>query len=884
MTPTVWLLLPLLTLSIANEVHLVYQFNYTQTILWSDASSWNPYPPTSDSIVYVNGFGRKPILLVDTPPLLHSLHLSNVTLFVDEEDVEIPGKLTCTDSVIESLTDGQVNLTTADFEVPWKTELIKANLVIQEFGHLKDELSLTNSKLLIDEGARVVLDTSDQLLAWGFGGWGRTGTGNTDNPHNTLRVITDEEFVAIAGEVFAFIAGGWSHTLGITSEGTLLAWGNNFHSQLGLGHNKVKHFPTQVSSLSNVVQISAGGYHNLVRLEDDTVWSWGSGWDGQLGHGDTNDQLLPKRIESLSDAIDVSAGYYHSLAVLSDGTVKAWGWGASGALGDGNSSSSVMHPVDVLINIQVKKVEGCFEHSLFITEHNELMTSGANTWGSLCVGDQNHTNIPELIADSSLYRVTQASCGSSYTVFLTEEGDVYSCGRYLGRSPDTIPRHTPGKVEGLSEVRSIVGGLYTVFAVDFNNVLFSWESGDETASPTTETLGYEVVDVYAGWSHYFVTTPSTPCIKSDQNSLLEVNGEVFNDLSTDLFLNSTIHINPNGIVTSDYGGIMLFSFVQNAGFINSFGELYLEYPASLVLSNGEIRSSSLVVNSNDSIITGFGFVNATLVNDGTLNPTGLLHIRHNLILSNESQLVFTNEEGYYGQLYVEEALEVGGFLKVNYTHEALFQGQVFNLISFADRFSDFQDVAIQCEDFFNFNLTLTELDLYVLHNFEGLLNGTCPVLPTDDPIDDPSYDPTQNYTVESILVIISVIVFAFGLWFVIKQFKKNKVSAFKSDPSSLSVLPTAMKPIVSEPSTQPLFQGNLESSNGGRGLGKEVKIEVTQGSQHANSSEVDSKSSPTADQFSRHVVTGRVPASQLRIDEDITYQSNNNVPNFVIDD
>ncbi|KAL0211003.1 hypothetical protein P9112_009301 [Eukaryota sp. TZLM1-RC] len=293
--------------------------------------------------------------------------------------------------------------------------------------------------------------------------------------------------------------------------------------------------------------------------------------------------------------------------------------------------------------------------------------------------------------------------------------------------------------------------------------------------------------------------------------------------------------------------------IQNAGFINSFGELYLEYPASLVLSNGEIRSSSLVFNSNDSIITGFGFVNATLVNDGTLNPTFLLHIRHNLILSNESQLVFTNEEGNYGQLYVEEALEVG-------------------------------DVAIQCEDFFNFNHTLTELDLYVLHNFEGLLNGTCPVHPTDDPIDDPSDDPTQNYTVESILVIISVIVFTFVLWFVIKQFKKNKVSAFKSDPSSLSVLPTAMKPIVSEPSTQPLFQGNLESSNEGQGLGKEVKIAVTQGSQRANSSEVDSKSSPTADQFSRNVVTGRVPASQLRIDEGITYQSKNNVPNFVIDD
>ncbi|KAL0211327.1 hypothetical protein P9112_009625 [Eukaryota sp. TZLM1-RC] len=496
-------LLILLTVSFSQEVYLVTPLTYGKTILWSNASIWDPFPPTSDSIVIVDGGKRSPILVLDTSPLLHSLHLSNVTLLVDVENVEISGNLTCKDCFIKSLTDGQVNLAVTGFDVEGNTELVNVNLEIPEFDHLETELFLTNSIVLI-ERTDVFVDTYDQLLAW----CELLTTGHAGVTHGLLTVNTDE--------VFASIDGGESHTVGITSEGTLFTWGCNSFGQLGLGHNKVKHFPTQVSSLSNVVQITTGAYHSLARLDDDTVWSWGKGESGQLGHGDTSDQPLPKRIESLSEAIVVSAGGDHSLAVLSDGSVKAWGKGNIGQLGNGKDDTTQgfnyiqFLPDDVSTATQVKKVLGCPSHSLFITAQNELMVSGSNRYGSLCLGDTNHRNTPQSVVDISLYRVTQASCGSSYTIFFTEEGDVYSCGRLLGRSTDIVPRHTPGKVEGLTRIRSIVGGGSTVFALDFNNVLFSWESGDETASRTTNASNYDVINVYTGNEHFFITATLSP--------------------------------------------------------------------------------------------------------------------------------------------------------------------------------------------------------------------------------------------------------------------------------------------------------------------------------------------------------------------------------------
>ncbi|KAL0211275.1 hypothetical protein P9112_009573 [Eukaryota sp. TZLM1-RC] len=508
------MLLPFLiltTLCLADEVHVVVPSG-DDMIFWSDPSSWKPFPPSSSSFVYVDGGDKRLVLVVDTSPLLYSLHLSNVALVVDVENVEIPGNLTCKDAAIESSTQSEVGLTTTGFEVDGRTELVNVNLVFAELYDYGNELILINSKAFAykgDEHSASSTDSEisyDELLAWGDDEYGQTGTGDPQffEPRRVYRPIP-----VVCDEKFTQIVGGHYHTLAITSKGTLFAWGWNRFGQLGLNHTEDQEFPVQVEFLSNVVQIAAGRDFSLARLDDGTVWSWGNGEDGRLGHGDENWQFLPRRIESLTNVIDISTGYSHSLALLYNGTIKAWGSGVFGQLGTGHSDYQYREyfPVDVSIATQVKKVVACFRHSLFITKQNELMTTGSNSHGALCMGNEDRgRDAPELIFNSSSYTITQASCGKNYIIFLTEEGDVYSCGERLGRPYDTIPYHTPGKVEGLAKVRSIAGSHWPIaFAVDYDNFLFSWKDESKNATRTSATDGYKVINVYAGGSHYFIT-------------------------------------------------------------------------------------------------------------------------------------------------------------------------------------------------------------------------------------------------------------------------------------------------------------------------------------------------------------------------------------------
>jgi alpha-tubulin suppressor-like RCC1 family protein len=104
------------------------------------------------------------------------------------------------------------------------------------------------------------------------------------------------------------IAQGAQHSLVLTADGNVLAWGNNTYGQTNIP-----------SGLTNIVAIDAGGYHNLALKGDGTVFAWGRNLEKQ-----TN---VPP---GLGSVVAIAAGLYHNVALKSDGTVVAWGYNASG--------------------------------------------------------------------------------------------------------------------------------------------------------------------------------------------------------------------------------------------------------------------------------------------------------------------------------------------------------------------------------------------------------------------------------------------------------------------------------------------------------------------------------------------------------------------------
>src|SRR6266567_914256 len=226
-------------------------------------------------------------------------------------------------------------------------------------------------------------------VSWGDNESGQLGDGTTDNR------VRYGDVSGLGGGVVQVSAGAF-HSLAVTSGGTVWGWGNNVWGQLDDGTVTGHDTPVQVPGLTGVVQVAAGVAHSLALRSDGTVWAWGFNHDGQVGNGGIGGiQLTPVQVTGLTGVTKISAGGGFSLALRSDGTVWAWGFGLDGELGNGTAASSPV-PVQVTGLAHVTGISAGFGGSALATRTGDItvLTSvwawGANDSGQL--GDGTFTS------------------------------------------------------------------------------------------------------------------------------------------------------------------------------------------------------------------------------------------------------------------------------------------------------------------------------------------------------------------------------------------------------------------------------------------------------------------------------------------------------------
>ena len=123
------------------------------------------------------------------------------------------------------------------------------------------------------------------------------------------------------------IAPGGEHTLALLEDGTAIAWGQNGYGQLGNpGVELSSPTPVPVEGLSEVRALAAGGDFSLALLDNGTVMAWGADGQGELGIGSSETARdAPVEVSGLSGVQAIAAGGTHALALMSDGTVVTWG-------------------------------------------------------------------------------------------------------------------------------------------------------------------------------------------------------------------------------------------------------------------------------------------------------------------------------------------------------------------------------------------------------------------------------------------------------------------------------------------------------------------------------------------------------------------------------
>ena len=173
-----------------------------------------------------------------------------------------------------------------------------------------------------------------KLWAWGYNGYGQLGDGTLIAKNVPTQVSTATNWVSVSA--------GQNHSMGITADGKLWTWGYNNQGQLGDGTNTAKNVPTQVGTATNWVSLSAGYFHSMGITADGKLWTWGYNGYGQLGDGTITAKNVPTQVGSATNWVNVSAGNSHSTGITADGMVWGWGMNSTGQLGDGTNTQSTI--------------------------------------------------------------------------------------------------------------------------------------------------------------------------------------------------------------------------------------------------------------------------------------------------------------------------------------------------------------------------------------------------------------------------------------------------------------------------------------------------------------------------------------------------------------
>jgi alpha-tubulin suppressor-like RCC1 family protein/subtilisin family serine protease len=262
--------------------------------------------------------------------------------------------------------------------------------------------------------------------------------------------------------IYGAVAGGTSHSVGVSDNGSVWTWGGNVSGQLGNNSTINSLVPIQVVGLNDIVQVAAGANHTLALSQNGDVWTWGSNSGGQLGDGSLVNKRVPVFV--IGNMEQVAGGYSHTAALKADGTVWTWGDNAYGQLGIGTTNRSTVAVQVTGLASNVTAVAARGYHTVALKANGTVWTWGHNAYGQLGIGTTNRSTVAVQVA--GLSNIVAIASGKYHTLALDSSGKVWSWGingsGQLGNGT-LIGRSTPGLVSNLTScVEIIAGDNYTI--------------------------------------------------------------------------------------------------------------------------------------------------------------------------------------------------------------------------------------------------------------------------------------------------------------------------------------------------------------------------------------------------------------------------------------
>ncbi|CAG2105444.1 unnamed protein product [Medioppia subpectinata] len=183
------------------------------------------------------------------------------------------------------------------------------------------------TRMCVSNCFALVLTECDRVYGWGRNTFCQLGVRTVDNKFQPVLI----QF----GHKIADILCGKTHSIALTETGRLYTWGNNRYGQTGrevriwdkTGLSEIVSSPKLLDFNPVVRKVVCGSDHSLLLTTDGEVYAFGFNSDGQVGNGTTNTQCLPIKVSDqirFKDIMTNTTGNI-SAAIAVDDEYYIWG-------------------------------------------------------------------------------------------------------------------------------------------------------------------------------------------------------------------------------------------------------------------------------------------------------------------------------------------------------------------------------------------------------------------------------------------------------------------------------------------------------------------------------------------------------------------------------
>lgn len=236
--------------------------------------------------------------------------------------------------------------------------------------------------------------------------------------------------------------GSGPHVLAVSKNGEMYSWGHNGYCQLGNGGSGQGLTPTLINTNlqgKKILRVACGSHHSMALSQEGEIFAWGQNNCGQVGSGSTTNQPTPRKVVAVIGnkmALSIACGQTSSMALLENGEVYGWGYNGNGQLGLGNNVNQP-NPcrVQQLQGVIISQLVCGYAHTLALSDEGSLFSWGANSYGQLGTGNKANQVSPSKVPMNGERMVEIAASHYAHiSAAMSETGKVFMWGQCRGQS------------------------------------------------------------------------------------------------------------------------------------------------------------------------------------------------------------------------------------------------------------------------------------------------------------------------------------------------------------------------------------------------------------------------------------------------------------------